>query len=439
MKRWKLLTFLTLYLSSIGYSAEPTMVMTSFYDGSKDPFDFMLYPEFQWIQRKASVSREGYDPMNPLGTDKVLDAKRVQFLLNLDLRIGLYKDFEAFLVFPFVLSDKTEYSSSGNYGDQVMTSFGMPSSGPTRSGFGDMTWGLRYSPFQQWRDKYYPSWVLVFSHKAPTGKVKRGSNGAVGLGYHELHFETAVSRRMAFIEPYFSFGANLRIPSKSTLFKDYNSDTQGSVWPAPDIGMTMGVEFVPWEKRRKDGKPTRFVSLQLGGGIVYTFQGRGYSDLFEGFGRSSCSPDNPAACLDTDPTTKAGKLLTTQYNWISAPGNVPSGGIAQCPPNGPCYMDGITDIGAYSTYSVFFGFTVQPIEYLSFRFKFDYAYESSHVLTQAIVGNDLDSKNNVEFTNSKGVNEYNPVYNSSIDAPGKRFFSDGAHIFGITLSLSGQF
>jgi hypothetical protein len=407
------------------------MVMTSFYDGNKDPFDFMLFPEFEWVQRKSSVSREGYDPMNPLGTDKVLDAKRVEYMLNLDLRIGLYKDFEAFLVFPFVLSDKTEYSSSGNYGDQVMTSFGMPSSGPKRSGFGDMTWGLRYAPFQQWRDKYYPSWVLVFAHKAPTGKVRRGSNGAVGLGYHELHFETAVSRRIAFVEPYFSFGGNLRIPSKSTLFKEYNSDTQGSVWPAPDIGMTMGVEFVPWEKRRKDGKPIRFVSLQLGGGIVYTFQGRGYSDLFEGFGGSTCRKEGD--CVEGQKKVRVDQnektLLSTQYDWVA-------GETGDVNPN---LMDGITDIGAFSTYSVFFGFTAQPIEYLSIRFRFNYAYESSHVLTQAIVGNDLDGEKDVQFSNSKGANEYNPVYNSSIDAPGKRFFSDGAHIFGITLSVSGQF
>jgi len=439
MKTRNFLSFLSLLFCSVAHSAEPTMVMTSFYDGSKDPFDFMLFPEFRWVQRMSTISREGYDPTNPLTTAKVLEAKRVQYLLDLHLRIGLYKDFEAFLVFPFVLSDKTEYSFSGNYGNDVRTRFGMPSSGPKRSGFGDMTWGLRYAPFQQWRDRHYPSWVLVFSHRAPTGKVARATNGAVGLGYHELHFETAVSRRMAFIEPFFSFGGDLRVPSKNTLFKEYNSDTQGSVWPGPELGMTFGIEFVPWEKTRKDGKPTRFVSLQLGSGIVYNFKGRGYSDLFEAFGRSTCSPDNPGYCVDDDPNDKRGRLLTTQYNWISPPGNLPAGKIAECPSSGPCYLDGITDIGAYSTYSVFFGVTAQPIEYLSIRFRFDYAYESSHALTQAIVGYDLDNMNNVEFSNSMGVNEYNPVYNSSIDAPGKRFFSDGAHIFGISLSVSGQF
>jgi len=45
----------------------------------------------------------------------------------------------------------------------------------------------------------------------------------------------------------------------------------------------------------------------------------------------------------------------------------------------------------------------------------------------------------VQFDNSFGDNEYNPVYNSVVDDPGKRFRSEGANIFGSMVMLVGRF
>jgi len=424
-----------LLVSGTAFAAGTTQVLSAFEES--DPFDGWLYPVWEWELRKAKIGREYLQGDRILRAD-VLNARRSTHRLSVNARIGLYRDLELFLVFPFVLRDQTELTFAGSASslDPLGTQpdlFSMPNTGPARSGFGDMAVGLRYSPFQQWRDPYYPSWVVAFTWTIPTGKVRRGGNAGVGNGWHELKFETGASRRIAFVEPYFDFHGTLRIPSSSTLFKDYGP-TQGSVWPGQELGLRYGVEFVPWEVTRTDGKRERYATIDLGGSAVYTFRGRGYTDLFEAFASSKCN----GAGLCPDPTKENGALGVTQYNrtlqnWT--------------PGSSPAFLDGITDVEAYGTYSVWAGFDVQPIEYLSIGFRFTYSHETAHFLNRAIVGKDLDGHDGVMYNPERpnatppvpaGVNEYNPVYNSSVDDPGRRFKSEGADIFGIGLMLIGK-
>ncbi len=419
------------------FAAGLTTVLSSFDEG--DAFDGWLVPSWEWELRKARIGREYLDGERIRRAD-ILNTRRSTHRLSINTRVGLYRDLELFLIFPFVLHDQTELTFAGSAdrldpdpGSVEPPLFTMPNIGPARSGFGDMAVGLRYAPFQQWRDPYYPSWVVSFQWTIPSGKVRRGGSGGVGNGWHELKFETGASRRILFLEPYFGFHGSLRVPSSSTLFQDYGA-AQGLVWPGQEIGLRFGLEFVPWEVTREDGKRVRYATIDLGGSAVYTFRGRGYTDLFEAFASSSCN----SAGQCPDPTKEKGALGATQYNrtaqnWVQG--------------SSPQFMDGITDVEAYGTYSVWLGFDVQPIEYVSVGFRFTYSRETAHYLTRAIVGKDLDGKGGVMYNPGSptatppipaGVNEYNPVYNSAVDDPGRRFKSEGADILGIGLMITGK-
>lgn len=413
--------------------AEITTVMSAA-DGA-DPFDFMLYPEYGWHLRQSRITREYIKndvAGNHLAFARELDASRTTHTLDINLRLGLYKGLEMFFVFPFVVSDITRltFPSGVDHSNSSVDPAGSPSlfgvdandgnKGPKRSGFGDMSVGLKYAPFEQWRDEYYPSWVIGFTYTIPTGAVRRFDNAAVGEGIHTLRLETAISRRMAFAEPYFSLFGDLRLPSSSSLFQKY-APTQKRVWPASDVGVALGVEFYPWDDPRDDGKKARYFSIDVGLSAVYRFRGRGYTDLFEAFGRSACTGD-PLCTGDKN------KGLTQYDRTVN---NDPNAEIT--------HMDGITDVGPYGTYSVWAGFNLQPIEYFSLSFRFMYSYESAHYLTYSDVGQDLDGLKDVQWNNLFNDNEYNPVYNSVVDDPGKRFRSEGANIFGIMVMLAGRF
>lgn len=422
-------------LSVPALGAEITTVMSAA-DGD-DPFDFMLYPSYGWQLRTSRISREyvRIDPAagNQLSFARELDASRTTHSLDINARIGLYKGLELYFVFPFVISDRTKltFPSGVSHANSSVDPSGKPSLftvdpqtgnlGPKRSGFGDMSVGLQYAPFEQWRDEFYPSWLIAFTYTIPTGQVKRADNSAIGQGFHTLRLETSISRRITFVEPYFNLFGDLRIPGSSTLFKNYGT-TQKRSWPGSDVGVSLGVEFFPWDSPRADRKKSRYFSLDLGLSAVYTFRGRGYTDLFDAFGGSSCT---------TDPNcTGAANKRLTQYDWTL--NNAPVDPEMK-------YMNGITDVGSYGTYSVRIGFNLQPIEFFQLSFQFMYSYETSHYLTYSDVGQDLDGVRDVEYENSFGQNEYNPVYNSVVDDPGRRFRSEGANILGIMVMMAGQF
>jgi len=410
--------------------AEITTVMSSADQG--DPFDGWLYQSYQWQLRKSRITREYIktDPGigNSLGFAKELDSERTIHSIDINARFGLYKGLELFFVFPIVISDSTNLEFPADVGPDNSTVapkgkpslFDMPNGGTKRSGFGDMSLGIRYAPFEQWRDEYYPTWLIGFTYTIPTGKIKRADNSAVGAGIHTLKLETVVSRRIRFAEPYFGLSGNLRIPSSNSLFKKYGP-SQDKIWPGSDLGLTLGVEFFPWDAPRADGKKARYFSIDIGVSAVYTFQGRAYTDLFEAFGSSSCT--GLTSC-----TGNSNKGLT-QYDRTL--GNDPNPEIT--------FMDGITTVGAYGTYSAWAGFNLQPIEYFSISFRFTYSYETAHYLTYSNVGRDLDGLKGVEYKNSLGDNEYNPVYNSTVDDPGHRFKSRGANMYGIMLMIVGKY
>jgi hypothetical protein len=284
-----------------------------------------------------------------------------------------------------------------------------------------MTVGLRFAPLAQWRQPAYPTLRLEAAWTIPTGDVRRAGNDAIGTGLHTLHLEVMGSHRIAFAEPYGGVFGNLRFPGSSTLFQQY-ADTQGHVGPGHEVGVTFGTEFYPWRKDRADGKADRYVAIDVGFSAMYTFQGREYTELSDAFGNSACN-DSSTPCIGPH-----GKNLTSYDRTLD--------GL----PQAISAMNGITDVGAYGTFSVWTGVTAQPLPYLKLSARFLYARVTAHWLTMADVGKDSDNPpNGVNLVNGQGKNEYNPVYNSDVDAPGDRFRSEGMNVYGVMLMVTGQY
>ena len=432
-----ILLILAVCAPATAQAADFTAVSSSADKG--DPFDGTLTVKYDWAQRQSRISREfactpglpGCPARPTTVTRAELESSRVQHTMTIDARIGLYHDLELFATLPVVMGDRTSLGFAP--GVDGTNSTVNPNFGPSlfqarktfrsRSGLGDMTVGLRWAPACQWRNAYQPTVLLGVSYTAPTGTVRRATNQAVGMGLHTLRLDVAASRRIRFAEPYLGVSGTLRMANSpgTTLFKNYDSSTQSKVNPGSILGLTAGTEFYPWLRTRADGKPERFVSIDVGLAATYTFAGREQTDLFEALGASACAGDPQCAGA---PGNK--NLLAYDRTLDGKPQAITS-------------TDGVTDVSSYGTVATWAGVTVQPIPWVSMSLRFTYTRETSHFLTNANTGVNSDSGNNtIELVNDSKKNEYNPVYDSAIDDPGKRFRSDGTNIYGVMLTLSGK-
>lgn len=419
-------------------AAEYTTTMSA--ADKDDVWDGALTVRYEWLLRQSSISREYACDATEAGCPSdggvvrrsEVDSSRMSHRMDIDGRIGLYKDFELFFTLPFVLADQTELSFSPGvsranstvFPDAGPAFFELPDAGRERKGFGDMRIGLKYAPMNQFRNHHHPTLFLSLMYTAPTGEIRRANSDGVGEGLHRIRFDIGASRRIKFADPYFGLHAEYRTGSgaSGTMFKDWDADTQKYTAPGPEVGLKAGVEFYIWNPPLDNREPERFATLDIGFSARYIFDGREYTDLFDALATSACAGD--ASCVSPNSTknlmaydrTRDGR--TQPITW----------------------MDGITDVSAYGIFGTWLGINVSPIKYVSLGFRFSYAYETGHFLTNASIGSNLDSTNgNIELTNVDGRNEFNPVFNSDLDSPGNRFYSEGAHNYGIFLTLSGKY
>jgi len=416
-------------------AAEPTAVLSSGDRG--DPFDGVLTLRYGWDTRRGRVSREflctpglpGCPASPALVYRSEVDTERTRHRMDIDLRLGLWHDLELFVSLPLVLQDRTQVSYAPGVTPQNSTvdpvsglsllDAGAPAH--SRSGFGDMTVGLRYAPLCQWRHPEQPNLALSLGYTAPTGRLKTADNGQVGMGLHGIRLEIAGSRRFGFVEPYLGLFGQAWIPAGNTLFRNWNAATQSRVAPGPSGGLWAGTEWFPWIRVREDGRPERFVAIDVGLQASYTFAGREQTDLFEALGTSPCR-SNPAcvSSLAAKPLMAYDRTMDGKSQAIS-------------------WMDGVTDVSPYGTVGVHLGVTAQPVRYAALSLSFQYARETSHFLTWANTGINSDAGNRtIELSNNQGLNEFNPVYNSDVDEPGRRLRSDGINVFQVLLTISGR-
>ncbi len=415
------------------HAVETTDVLDAFDDDNNDPFDFALRVRFQNESRTATIGREtrclagdaiGHGLCSSSGNvyARELKYQRSKNTMAVDARFGLYKDLEFYMSFPFVTSDKWQHdfvdgvdrTNSTIYGakdSEVL--FKAPYNSVARSGFGDMTFGLKWAPYNYYRDATHPTWVFGVDLKVPTGQAMRVDNTGVGEGFYELALYSTISRRaLTIFEPFFNLHTNLRFGSDTGLFKNYGATQGRDVDPGNQIGSQFGLTVVPWEDVKEDKR----IEVEGGFGMDYIFRGREYTEIWEAL----ASADNPCqastGCVNTlhsrsDPGAD-GKLTQT---------------------------DGITTVEPYGRFAGWAAVHYQPIKYFQISAKVGWMRETAHFLTFADPGVDLDKKNGVEVKNSNNTNEFSPVYLPSVDTIGQRIrLLDAANTL-LMISVSGKY
>ncbi len=422
----------------VAHAAEVTDVLDAFDSAFKNPYDFSLRLRFGQDTRSAVIAREvrciqedhvGAEAC-PGGSQTLLSRElkyeRTRRTMFIDARIGLHHDVELYATFPIVISDSWNHDFIDNTVNRANSSIyppndrdaliGVPYKNVGRSGFGDVTVGLKWSPYNYYRDTAHPTWVLGVDYTMPTGQPMEATNDGVGLGLHQLHFHTTISRRaLGIIEPFFSVSARMRFEAENSLFaKTRQAATQVRVTPGNQVGTAFGFEIIPWEDLKNDAR----VELEFGFSMDYIFRGREYTEIWEAL----ASPDNPcqqgSQCSNTSHTKSDLDPATGQH----------------------AVSNGITDVEQYGQFAGWAKLHYQPVKYFQISAMLRYKLDTPHFITFGDYGKDLDGQGGVRQANSATPpkNEYSPVFLPGIDAPGGRLRLQEASTWTFMLSLSGK-
>jgi hypothetical protein len=305
----------------------------------------------------------------------------------------------------------TNDSWGRNASGQQYTSGSRVFQGPKRSGFESLNLGITWAPFNQRRDDTRPTWTLGFDAMLDVFSDMRydaanpGGNTAVGPGYHQFWFTTAVSKRFRYFDPYFGAWYMLPVRTNGSLFTDPAGSNQMAVNPQQRGGVYAGVEQIAWENPRADQR----VTVEILGRMEEHFYGKSASELWEALsGRSTC---NDATQNTVECRQGIDNNLGATTGWGPYPG--------------------VTETQAYASFGGNVGLNVQVGKYTRFRGLFGLDIDEPHYITYAGAGKD---------TNGDGrVDEPNKLYRESLDAPGRRFRVEGTKVWSLFLQGSMMF
>jgi hypothetical protein len=412
-------------------AAEVTRVASSFED--KDPFGIFIDFGFERTQRRMLISRESHENGDVVH-HKELRYTGVDTRLNMDLHIGIYKDFEFHFGLPLIFGqDETWWFAAGNTeatstivnnclqanGELLdpscpTTGAGsrslFPITGPApaqafRGGFGNMRFGLSYAFFNQKVDDTKPTWVVGFEYEAPTAEVldpalatTTETRGRVGDKIHKYQFSTALSRRMGIADPYFKIHYTLpyRGPGWYSNCDDADATrmshpencgttawtrVETGIQPPHRTGVLFGTEVEIFNQPEKHQK----IGLDIRGIAEYTSAGRYYNEL-------------------------SGVFYKLLYS------------------------------GDYMAFGG--GLTVNALasEFVSIRAAGSLLYNTDHYLTDESLGKDLDENGTIDYVpRPEGNPEMNPNFDYRIDAPSRRFRASEINVFRIDVTATFTF
>ncbi len=427
-----------------------------------DPFDIALTPTFKQRHEWAKLKREYTDTE----TQKIrllneLEYERVINEFDIDLEIGLFHDLSFRMSLPIIISDQQSYKfdtssddplyqitkagTKNEDGDLVGISWFSPKNtddmhpyrffdlndgdvlkGNKRSGLGDMSFGIAWSPYnternyipdRPWKDETGRStFTLAFDYVAPTGKTRAIDNSNPGNGVHEFQFSVAASHRFSFIDPY--IGLKLGVPVGTSDFKDYGANQvrqDPGIWGKIDLG----IEFVPYEALHKDFQ--RYVKIDLRGYFKYNGEGRTFSELMDAFGQGTYAVDDATGIFGTD----HGYLAEKWSNAGSSRTDLAEGKLAGI----PLKEDGMFDYEGYATLGGGLNLYIQPIQYVEIRAGVNVDYAQNHFITFTKIGKDrvtykddgtVDPSHKDGYVTDTLVEERNPTFNSALDRVGNR-------------------
>lgn len=425
------LTAVFVCLAASAHAAELTRVASSFEPG--DPFGLFIDLTYGPTVQRGKIVREWYQAGDNIDVTE-LRYQMVEHKLAADIHLGLYKDLELHFGIPFIFAQDREWwfakgTDQGNstiYNnclrpDGSLTRATNVACGPTnraplftfdpelgarsyRGGLGDLTFGLAWAVLNQKKDDAAPTWVLSFDYTAPiaeaidpTAPTTNSERGAIGDKIHRYKFSTAISKRIAFADPYFSL--HYTLPWKSSGFYSncdhadasrsalpgncglpgWNREQTG-IFPSHVGGFIFGAEFNAFEAASKHQK----LAVDIRGSVTYVSEGRYYNPMSDLFG----------------------KLLYS---------------------------------GDYVAMSAQLGIIGHAAEFVHLKLYGELTYNTEHTLTSESIGKDLVEPLNGTVDITAHPEEISPQFDYRIDRVGRRFRIQEETVFRFTAQVSFNF
>jgi hypothetical protein len=442
--------------SNVARAASVTEVLTAVEKHKTLP-DLHIGIGWDRLQKRAKITREWIQNEN--GKLSALDVKELRYTeimhrLLVDLRVGLYHDLEFHLTAPIILQDDSDIrfakgvkGSSTIFGSQNADDpnyayrypiTNVPAS-RERSGFGDMTFGLAWSPVTDRKDEAYPTLTLRADIIAPTGKrrdpadtkaLPGGDTAGVGMGSTTFDLSIALSRRMrtevpAF-DPYVLFGAQLTIAGPTQKALGYE--------PPPVARFLLGTEIIIDE----DEPSAQRYAIDLSFGVKYFAIGRTYSELSDylpNFNQTRApmnrDPNIPRDSIGYEDYDNAMNYATFDEAASCGYSKDPVTGRESGIQNVPCGE--LNRVDEYLQLNAQFALHIKPARWALFEAGVGFGINTDHFLTTERVGTDTDPPSAENMTcdgapcvgrvnarNSQGADERSPYYDPRYDAPGRR-------------------
>lgn len=337
-------------------AAEITRIASSF--DEEDPFDLILDVKFNRTQTHTKIVREQLSGTE-LGVIERPEVwhKGADTRLDINLAIGLYRDFEFSFGLPIVLqqNDNYAFTSATNRDTSTIvnnclnpdgslitagcrnTETGAsslftidPNDPRKRGGLGNMHFGMAYAFFNQERDDTKPMWIVGVDYEAPTAKLRDpsqdnrdsvGTRGNVGDRVHKYTVYTSFSRKMGVAEPYFKVSYTAPVQGPGIYSNCFNRDSQGfpsncfqGKWSrketgiqAPNVaGLVTGAEFTAFSDKTKSQK----FALDLRAMGTYIGEGRYYNELSAALGKLLATQEYFQVGGQFGATASAGEAFT---------------------------------------------------------------------------------------------------------------------------------
>jgi hypothetical protein len=446
-------------------AAWPTKVLSAVEKEKSIP-DIHVELTYDRLSKNARITREWVqdDAMgNPAALDvRELDYEEITQRMLVALRVGLYRDLELHVIAPIVFQNDSKIgfaegveNRSTVYGsvnaDDPAYDYRFPvTTVPAereRAGFGDMTFGLSFSPVVEKKDEAWPTLTLRADIIAPTGTrrdpadvnaLPGGKSGRIGSGMTIFDFTIGVSKRISSgtptLDPYMLFNASIPVANSSQKAIGMDPPVEGS--------FKVGSELILWEH----AETKQFYSLDFAFGFRYTAIGRTFSEL------SDYLPNfNQMGPRSLDMGRENQPRDTFIYEDYQDPANYNNqDSAASCGAVSGTSCGELTRVDEHLAMDGTVVVHIQPLEYVVIRAGVSLGIVTDHLITAESVGRDTDPDGNetcgtepcagrVNAINSNGEDERSKYYDPRYDQPGRRFRAEDTTNFTFFVTGAATF
>jgi hypothetical protein len=388
-----------------------------------DPLDINVGLRYVRTDTSATITRELVDIAAQRTRHVEIgkhELQRNELLLELDL--GLHRDLMLTFRLPILLGEQQQLqplsgnACSGGNGSDACVALREPDAtgaplldldGPIvsgrRSGLPSLELGLSWAVLNQFRSPEMPTWVLRWVTTLDTGALRAacteglGCDPGISRGTHQMSFETRISRRTRYVEPYMGVSHSLEWlgAGESLFYPKEDRDAVVRADPPSTTEATLGAAIIPWEDRARQ---QRF-EIDLQGRAATRSGGQDMSELFDALGSSQ------------SPFLVAGGAFS-----------------------------GVTQVESHGRLGLDLRLLLHAARYVRFTLGASFTHVTPHLLTGARPCNASVSRRPNDpraGTCVEGV--VNPLYRAVIDAPGQRFGVHDALGVELQAGATGRF